>query len=121
MAYRVTKTHTGQIWDDAYPDPNPLNQTEFNAIFKAKSVSQILAEIDALDLTDWVTYRDDITTVLNEAAVSESFDAENQTLTVVKDWPSKALHETWQRFVLQIDWSTVTPLIQTVFISADEV
>ena len=121
MAFRVTKPHTGHIWNAAYPDPVPSNQTEFDALFEAKSVSQILAEINALGLTDWATYKDDITTVLNAAPVSESFDAENQTLTVVKDWPSKALHDKHQAFLMQIDWNTVTPLIESVLTSGVEV
>ena len=121
MAYRVTKTHTGHTWNAAYPDPVPSNVTEFDAVFEARTVSQIVSDIDALGLTDWATYKDDITAVLNAAPVSEAFDASAQTLTVVKDWPTKALHDKHQAFVEQIDWSTVTPLIATVLTSGVEV
>tara|TARA_R110002074_G_scaffold75962_4_gene173172 strand:+ start:9463 stop:9828 length:366 start_codon:yes stop_codon:yes gene_type:complete len=121
MAYRITKTHTGHTWNAAYPDPLPSNLTEFDAVFEAKSIAQLVADIDALGLTDWSTYRDDIITVLNSAPVSESFDAGTQVLTVVKDWPNKALHDQHEIFIAAVDWATVVPMISTEITAAAEV
>jgi len=121
MAYRVTKTHVGWTWDASYPDPVPQNLSEFNTIFDAKSVSTIISEIAALNLTGWSTHASAITTVLNASVVSETFDKDTQTLTVVKDWPSKALHDQWTLFVAQIDWATTIPLVDTTSVSGAEV
>ena len=76
---------------------------------------------DVLQFLDEFSAQFDITAVLNAAPVSEAFDASAQTLTVVKDWPTKALHDKHQAFVEQIDWSTVTPLVATVLTSGVEV
>ena len=113
MAYRVTKTHQGITASADYPTPPPANL--------AKALGVVISEIDDLNLPDWPTYSADISAVLSADPVSQSFDATTQTLTIVKDWPSKALHDTWLSYGDQFNWIEIIPLIQATGFTAEEV
>mgnify|MGYP003663236191 FL=1 len=121
MAYRVTKTHQGITASADYPSPNPANLAEFYLVFDAKPLGAVISEINDLNLPDWSTYSADISAVLTADPVSQSFDATTQTLTIVKDWPSKALHDTWLSYGDQFNWIEIIPLIQATGFTAEEV
>ena len=120
MAYRVTKTHQGITASADYPTPPPANLAEMLAA-NAMPLDVIVSGVEGLNLSEWPTYSSDILAVLNADPVSQSFDQNTQTLTIVKDWPSKDLHDKWESFMAQVDWSATVLIMYTTNVATEEV
>lgn len=115
MTYRVTKYHRGDITDPEYPSIHPTTLEEFkNTVWNKADLTEILSKMTAENLPGWDDYIEDIKVVLEADYISETFDAESQTLVVVQDWPTKALSDKWDEFRLQVLWDDLYSVVRRI-------